>query len=86
MALIIDMIKKILQNNLITPRFSKLLRRLRLLDINLSTFFNNHNIKFHFIEFGFFDSYFNNKLIKMGVDIKYILKNTYFQNLYIFIL
>lgn len=49
----------------------------QLLSINLAVFLNNYNAKFHVVELGFFNFYFNNKLTETKADIKYMSIDTY---------
>lgn len=83
--MIIDIIREILKDNAATPRLSWPPQSARYTGINFQTLFSHYDARLHTTRLNFSDSYFDGKLITLRPDIKYMLRETYFRNLYIFI-
>ena len=69
LALIVDAVKGIPQDNPATPGPQGPPGPPRPLGINLPAPFNNHDTKFHTAELGFFDLYFDSRSTVTGADI-----------------
>lgn len=85
LALIVDAVRGILQNNLATPGPPGPLGPIRPPGVNLPVSFNYHDTKFHAAELGFFDPYFNGKSIATVADIKHTSRDTYFRDIHMFV-
>ena len=78
LALIADVVRRILQDNSTFPGLPGLSGPTGLLGIKLPTLFNHHDAKFYAAKLGFFDLYFDGKSTTIDVDTDHTLRDTYF--------